>query len=686
MSRPKMWKIINLLLLLTTNAVCILAAASYDDNVIEKQHRVINEMNQNFSALEQASEKLIDLGTFVGRHKVPPKTVKITNTVAVKVPVPYPVKIPHPVPIPIPVNKPVPVPVTKIVLVKETSPTSTVPSYSTTALQSLSATPTATAFSSRSSGPTARSQFLSNEQDTSQSEYNERFQEYVRSYPVHSVFNVGTDYNPYMGNRLALTKQTVSASEPQHSKYYEPEHVYRGRSTNIHSSHPIPSSQSDQASLHAYHQYVSTVQPEEAHSSADRGYHRVRSTPETEVIPHSYKYPKSTYFSKSYDKYSTPKFPRPTHSPFPTTPTFSTSEHSNDHEYRFEGQHYEEQHPKPAPTAHHFQTVKESYPHYEHPDFKQYRYQKPTSESHGDEYSEKQHYKQEKYQEHYEKPTASSYTSDHHETEHRESDGTGDSAAHYRENEYQANAEPYDEHESPSQQYDSHDQYSKQIHAPETYSHTETREPHYTPQEYKTYYANPSPVSEALSYTEEREPSRDTEHKQHYEKPESYRPKPHKIHKTRYSSKPNTIEYNFPSDSHLHPSYSESPSPKHKSHHYYSSTPEHPSFDENHESEDRYYYVYPEHSPSPASSSHEPTYHHAAANEENYHQQSYHEAHHRHERESGADMMASSSTDHEAYERAVERDHRKAHSDKNVEYSHEHLHHHHRPTTDGRKY
>uniref|UniRef100_A0ABD2WCK8 Uncharacterized protein n=1 Tax=Trichogramma kaykai TaxID=54128 RepID=A0ABD2WCK8_9HYME len=42
---------------------------------------------------------------------LPAKIIKITRTVAVKVPVPYPVKVPHHIPIPVPVNRPIPVPV-----------------------------------------------------------------------------------------------------------------------------------------------------------------------------------------------------------------------------------------------------------------------------------------------------------------------------------------------------------------------------------------------------------------------------------------------------------------------------------------------------------------------------------------------------------------------------------------------
>lgn len=73
--------------------------------------------DHNFSELEKASEKLVDLGTYIGKYKGPPKVIKITETIAVKVPVPYPVKIPHEVIVP--VDKPYPVPITKIVTVPE---------------------------------------------------------------------------------------------------------------------------------------------------------------------------------------------------------------------------------------------------------------------------------------------------------------------------------------------------------------------------------------------------------------------------------------------------------------------------------------------------------------------------------------------------------------------------------------
>lgn len=63
-----------------------------------------------------------NLGSYVGKHNVPPKEIKVTKTVAVKVPVPYVVKVPHSIPYPVQVVKTFPVPVTKIVKVHEQVP------------------------------------------------------------------------------------------------------------------------------------------------------------------------------------------------------------------------------------------------------------------------------------------------------------------------------------------------------------------------------------------------------------------------------------------------------------------------------------------------------------------------------------------------------------------------------------
>uniref|UniRef100_A0A182Y920 Uncharacterized protein n=1 Tax=Anopheles stephensi TaxID=30069 RepID=A0A182Y920_ANOST len=113
--------------LLVGGALGEAALGNYYKDVVREQHKLINEMNQNFTELEKASEKLIDLGFYVGKHKLPPKTVKITNTVAVKVPVPFPVKVPEPVPVPVPVSKPVPVPVPTLVAIPVESTVATVP-------------------------------------------------------------------------------------------------------------------------------------------------------------------------------------------------------------------------------------------------------------------------------------------------------------------------------------------------------------------------------------------------------------------------------------------------------------------------------------------------------------------------------------------------------------------------------
>lgn len=60
----------------------------------------------------------------IGKHSLPPNTIKITKTVAVKIPVPHAVPVPHsvPYPVPIPVHRPFPVEVPKIIHVKEQIP------------------------------------------------------------------------------------------------------------------------------------------------------------------------------------------------------------------------------------------------------------------------------------------------------------------------------------------------------------------------------------------------------------------------------------------------------------------------------------------------------------------------------------------------------------------------------------
>lgn len=66
-----------------------------------------------------------ELGTYVGKHTLPPKIIRIVKTVAVKVPVPYPVKVPYPVRVPVHVPQPYPVHVQKLVKVHEPYPVHT---------------------------------------------------------------------------------------------------------------------------------------------------------------------------------------------------------------------------------------------------------------------------------------------------------------------------------------------------------------------------------------------------------------------------------------------------------------------------------------------------------------------------------------------------------------------------------
>lgn len=67
--------------------------------------------------VEGYESKLQDLGEHVDYHETPVRVIKITKTIAVKVPVPYPVKVIEKVPYPVHVNKPYPVPVPHIVKV-----------------------------------------------------------------------------------------------------------------------------------------------------------------------------------------------------------------------------------------------------------------------------------------------------------------------------------------------------------------------------------------------------------------------------------------------------------------------------------------------------------------------------------------------------------------------------------------
>ncbi|XP_061512534.1 uncharacterized protein LOC133393096 isoform X1 [Anopheles gambiae] len=191
-------------LVLVGGALGEAALGNYYKDVVREQHELINEMNQNFTELERASEKLIDLGFYVGKHKLPPKTVKITKTVAVQVPVPFPVKVPEPVPVPVPVAKPVPVPVPTLVAVPVESTVATVASSPTDdgGRPSPSAEPA-------DADPASSQVHASTAQEV---------QEYVHSFPIHSVYDAGDDYNPMEGNRLALAEHTASPTESTFSK------------------------------------------------------------------------------------------------------------------------------------------------------------------------------------------------------------------------------------------------------------------------------------------------------------------------------------------------------------------------------------------------------------------------------------------------------------------------------------
>lgn len=76
----------------------------------------------NDHELHHAEQHFQHLGSFVGKHHLPPKEIRITKTLAVKVPQPYPVKVPHPVPYPVKVVKHVPVHVPKVITVHEQVP------------------------------------------------------------------------------------------------------------------------------------------------------------------------------------------------------------------------------------------------------------------------------------------------------------------------------------------------------------------------------------------------------------------------------------------------------------------------------------------------------------------------------------------------------------------------------------
>ncbi|XP_049279163.1 hornerin-like isoform X1 [Anopheles funestus] len=217
--------------LLVGGALGEAALGNYYKDVVREQHKLINEMNQNFTELEKASEKLIDLGFYVGKHKLPPKTVKITKTVAVKVPVPFPVKVPEPVPVPVPVSKPVPVPVPTLVAIP---------------VESTAATVAAVTLAGSASDPSPSSLPADADPASSQAHASTvQVQEYVQSFPIHSVYDAGDDYNPMEGNRLALAEHTASPTESTFSKpspsslqqleEYQHQYAHNQRHTEQHS-------------------------------------------------------------------------------------------------------------------------------------------------------------------------------------------------------------------------------------------------------------------------------------------------------------------------------------------------------------------------------------------------------------------------------------------------------------------
>lgn len=65
--------------------------------------------------VENYKTELLELGQHVDIPETPVKVIKITKTIAVKIPVPYPVKVIEKVPYPVHVSKPYPVPVPHIV-------------------------------------------------------------------------------------------------------------------------------------------------------------------------------------------------------------------------------------------------------------------------------------------------------------------------------------------------------------------------------------------------------------------------------------------------------------------------------------------------------------------------------------------------------------------------------------------
>ncbi|XP_052895487.1 hornerin-like [Anopheles moucheti] len=243
--------------LLVGGALGEAALGNYYKDVVREQHKLINEMNQNFTELEKASEKLIDLGVYVGKYKLPPKTVKITKTVAVKVPVPFPVKVPEPVPVPVPVSKPVPVPVPTLVAVP---------------VESTVATVAAVTVAGSTSGPSPSPVPADADPASSQAHASTvQVQEYVQSFPIHSVYDAGDDYNPMEGNRLALAEHTASPTESTFSKpspsSLQQLEEYQHQYAQHHQRH---TGQHSQQQKHRQHQKPTQTGP---HPGAEHYYH-----------------------------------------------------------------------------------------------------------------------------------------------------------------------------------------------------------------------------------------------------------------------------------------------------------------------------------------------------------------------------------------------------------------------------
>ncbi|CAB3231108.1 unnamed protein product [Arctia plantaginis] len=79
--------------------------------------------------VEDYETELHNLGEHVEIPETPVRIIKITKTVAVKVPVPYPVKVIQKVPYPVHISKPYPVPVPQIVKVPHVESPKTLPAH-----------------------------------------------------------------------------------------------------------------------------------------------------------------------------------------------------------------------------------------------------------------------------------------------------------------------------------------------------------------------------------------------------------------------------------------------------------------------------------------------------------------------------------------------------------------------------